>query len=143
MARYVLVDGGIVDNIIEWDGVADAEEGSWAPPEGTTAVPNDEAQIGWSYAAGVFTPPPPPAPIVPAEVSPRQLQLALLGAGLLDQIEACVESDRIPRAARISWKAAIVYRRDDPMLNEMAEHLTPPMSAEQIDALFVAAAAIQ
>ena len=141
MARYVLVDGGIVDNVIEWDGDAEAED-AWAPPKGMIAIASDEAQIGWSYADGAFTPPAPPPPVVPQAVTPRQLKLALLGADLLDDIEAFIASGAVPRKAVISWEDATEYRRDDPMLNEMAAHLTPPLSAEQIDQLFIAAAAI-
>ena len=142
MARYVLVDGGTVGNVIEWDGNADVE-GAWAPPEGMIAVVSDEAQIGWSFADGAFTPPAPPPPIVPPAVTPRQLKLALLGADLLDDIEAFIASGAVPREAVISWENAVEYRRDDPMLNAMAAQLSPRLSAEQIDQLFIAAAAIR
>lgn len=80
--------------------------------------------------------------IVPVAVSPRQLRLALLGAGMLDQVSAFVAGANVPPAARISWEYATEYRRDDPMLNAMAQQLQPPLSEAQIDRLFIAAAAI-
>ena len=83
------------------------------------------------------------APVfVPQSVSPRQLKLALLGAGLLDEIEAFVAGSTVPRAAQISWEYAVEYRRDDPMLNQMAGMLDPPISDAQIDQLFTAASQI-
>jgi len=85
-----------------------------------------------------------PAPIVvPASVTPRQLRLALLGAGKLAQVTAFVGSGQAPEAAVISWEYATEFLRSDPMLNQLAGALQPPMTAEQIDQLFVAAAQIQ
>ena len=80
---------------------------------------------------------------VPQAVTPRQLQLALLEADLLDAIEAFLANEQTPRAARIAWEYATEYRRDDPTLNLMAQQLDPPLSAEQIDQLFIAAATIK
>ena len=58
MARYAMVDdaSGIVVNVIEWDG----EEATWRAPTGYTMVLDEPpaAGPGFSYAAGVFTPPP-------------------------------------------------------------------------------------
>ncbi|MHB9833813.1 hypothetical protein Q8F57_003140 [Paraburkholderia terrae] len=60
MANYAIVQDGMVINVVVWDG--NTEE--WQPPEGTTAVlVTDEtgpAYIGFPYADGHFTPPPPP-----------------------------------------------------------------------------------
>ena len=52
--RYALVDaGGLVINIIEWDGAAE-----WSPPEGLTAVEApQEASKDWTLAGGVWTAP--------------------------------------------------------------------------------------
>lgn len=86
------------------------------------------------------------APVtMPFAVSPRQLRLALLGAGggLLEQIETFVASPAAPPAARIAWEYATEFRRDDPMLVELAQHLDPPLPPEQIDQLFAVAAGIQ
>ena len=39
--RYVIVEDGVVVNVILWDGVSD-----WTPPEGCTAVQSATLQIG-------------------------------------------------------------------------------------------------
>jgi hypothetical protein len=84
-----------------------------------------------------------PEPVViPASVTPRQLRLALLFAGKLDQVEAFVASGHAPKAAVISWEYATEFLRGDPMLNELAGALQPPLASADIDALFVAASRI-
>jgi hypothetical protein len=80
---------------------------------------------------------------VPLSVTPRQLRLALLGAGKLDQVEAFVASGAAPPAAVISWGYATEFLRSDPMLNQLAAVLQPPLGEDEIDQLFVAAAQIQ
>lgn len=46
---------GIVISVVVWDGNTE----TWPPPEGCImAVLTGSAGIGWSYADGVFTPPP-------------------------------------------------------------------------------------
>lgn len=57
MATYAIVEKGLVVNTIMWDG----NTKNWAPEEGQEAVligPDVIAGIGFSYADGVFTPPP-------------------------------------------------------------------------------------
>jgi hypothetical protein len=82
-----------------------------------------------------------PAPVVvPASVTPRQLRLALLGAGKLDQVEAFVASDEAPKAAVISWEYATEFLRSDPMLGQFAAMLG--LTDEEVDGLFIAAAQI-
>lgn len=81
--------------------------------------------------------------VVPRSVTPRQLRLALLGAGKLGQVEAFVTSGNAPPEAVISWEYATEFLRSDPMLNQLAAVLQPPLSDAEIDQLFVAAAQIQ
>ena len=84
-----------------------------------------------------------PAPvIVPASVTPRQLRLALHFTGKLDQVEAFVTGGQAPPEAVISWEYATEFLRSDPMLNQLAGALQPPLHQEEIDALFIAAAQI-
>lgn len=58
-AIYAIIDeSSFVVNIVLWDG-----KSTWSPLEGQQAIklPKDSAAgIGWSYADGVFTPPPSP-----------------------------------------------------------------------------------
>lgn len=82
--------------------------------------------------------PPPPAPVVPQSVSPRQAKLALLSAGLLDQVEAAIES--ADRATQINWASASEFKRTDPVLLSIGTALN--LTSEQIDDLFVTAAGI-
>lgn len=52
--RYAIVDAqGKVINVVLWDGGND-----WSPPEGTTAVQDNNAVIGGTIISGVYTPPP-------------------------------------------------------------------------------------
>jgi len=64
MSNYALIDTstGMVINTIILNDPAD-----WAPPEGYIVVQTDIASIGWSYADGVFSPPPPPV-LTPEEI---------------------------------------------------------------------------
>lgn len=57
--RYAVVEvaTSLVSNVIIWDGISE-----WAPDEGFIVVASEEAQIGYTYADGVFTAPPVPPP---------------------------------------------------------------------------------
>ena len=75
---------------------------------------------------------------VPDEVSPRQLRLALLDMGLLDQVEALVV--QADRAVQIMWEYSITYERSHPAWEQMGAMLTPPATAQDIDVVFRLAA---
>lgn len=76
---YAVIENGIVVNVIIWDGKAAmgwggdqsliqiAQSGGGA----TAPIPG----IGWSYANGVFTPPPSP-PLTPESIAANNLALA-------------------------------------------------------------------
>lgn len=76
---------------------------------------------------------------VPQVVTMVQAQLALLGAGLLDKVDAVIAS--IPgdqgRAAQIEWSKAANVHRDHALIAALQGALG--LTGEQIDALFVAA----
>lgn len=82
----------------------------------------------------------PPAPIT--VVTMRQARLALLGAGLLDQvngaIEALPEPDRT--AAAIEWEYAGVVERDGPITQTLAGALG--LTEQQLNDLFTTAATL-
>lgn len=89
----------------------------------------------WSGVPRVF----PAAPaVVPLAVSARQARLALLQAGLLPAVDAAVST--MGAAARVTWEYAVEIRRDDALLASMAASLG--LTESQVDALFVAAAAL-
>ena len=82
------------------------------------------------------------ARIVPDEVTMRQARLALDAAGLLDAAQAVIDALPMParRRAQIEWEYALSVRRDHPLIALMiSEGLA---TAEQVDALFVAAAGL-
>jgi len=77
---------------------------------------------------------------VPEVVTMRQARLALLGAGLLAQVNAAIAA--MPgvagEAARIEWEYATTVVRDSSWVQSLGSVLG--LSAAQIDALFIAAA---
>ncbi len=55
MARYAVInDKGVVENVIEWDGVQ-----NWRPPEGHTVKPHEQVSRGdvWIEALNDFVRP--------------------------------------------------------------------------------------
>lgn len=97
-----------------------------------------EALIAEIEAA--YVPPPPPGPPpVPFQVTMRQARLALLGSGLLSQVDAAIASLPSPQkeAALIEWEYAAVVQRNSGLVPAMAQALG--MTDAQLDALFIAA----
>ena len=76
--------------------------------------------------------------MVPATATPRQMKLAMLGAGLLDNVEAFVAG--ADRSVQISWEYATEFDRFAPMLNAMAQAFG--LTEAQVDDLFRAAATL-
>lgn len=79
-----------------------------------------------------------PPPDVPSTVTRVQLLLALDAAGFLDGVEAAVAATGGESALR--WKHASVFERDNPLLVSLADGLG--LSSEDVDTIFVAAAAV-
>jgi hypothetical protein len=77
---------------------------------------------------------------VPKSVTPRQVRLVLLAQGLLASVEAMIAQQ--DEATRIAWQYASEFRRDDPLLAQLAANLVPPLSSQQIDEFFIAAATL-
>ena len=71
-------------------------------------------------------------------VTPRQVRLALLAAGLLDAVDAYVATQ--PRARQLEWEYASEIRRDNALLSTAATALG--MTSEQLQALFTQAATL-
>ncbi len=82
-----------------------------------------------------------PAPEVPHEITAYQARIALLDAGLLDDIDAQMSSLEVAPAAKIAWEYATVWLRDSVFIAELAPALG--LSGAQIDALFIAAAQVE
>lgn len=75
---------------------------------------------------------------VPQVITIRQAKLALLAAGLLDDVDAAVAA--ADRATQIEWEYATEVRRDWPTLT--AVQAVAGLTDEQVDGLFITAAAL-
>lgn len=79
----------------------------WTPPEGCTAVPNDELPAGWTTA--------PDTGPVPESISPMQARLWLVQHGIsLADIDAAIESiadQQTRETVRVQWEYGLeVFR---------------------------------
>lgn len=79
---------------------------------------------------------------IPQFVSMRQARLALLGAGKLAAVETAIEgmSEPAKTQARIAWEYSGEVQRQNGLVSQLAPALG--LTEAEIDALFVAAAAI-
>ena len=84
----------------------------------------------------------PPAVIVPQRITARQAQLALLDAGLLEDVDAVIEAlpANVRAHVRIEWGRAIHVERGSQVTQMVATALG--LTAAQVDDLFVAAAGL-
>lgn len=126
MARYAIIDGGVADY---------AASKGWVLAE--------TANIGDAWDGERWNPAQQPAPVAPASVTNAQGSAALIVAGLWTPVLQYVESiaDPAQRAlAEVALHKTTEWRRDSPFLNSAASALG--MTAEQLDALFIAASEI-
>ena len=76
----------------------------------------------------------PPAPV--PSLTPRQIRLALLGAGITEaMVDAALAGND---AGLIEWKFATQYNRDHPLISALAGSFG--LTTEQVDALWLQAA---
>ncbi len=108
----------------------------------TADLPDDYApgRYVWEGGALVAVPAPAPTPSVPAAVTMRQARLALLGAGLLGNVDAAIAALPSPQkeAAKIEWEYSQEVQRHNGFVSVLAPSLG--LTPEQTDALFVQAA---
>lgn len=102
---------------------------------------SDLVQMSEEEIHSHLNPPIPPAPI-PQVVTMRQARLALLAAGLLDDVETALSSleGAEGQAARIEWDYSSEVHRNKPFVSMLGVQLG--LTEEQIDDLFVAASQI-
>ena len=125
MSRYAILESNVVINIVE------AEE-EFAKSRGWIAALT--AGIGDIWTGKKFTSGQTQVQ-VPKYVEMRQARLALLSAGLLDEVGAFVAiSDR---AAQIEWEFAQTVQRSHPLIAALQSQKN--MTDEQIDNLFIEA----
>ena len=137
MIRYALIDStNTVQNVILWDGVTDYQHGA-----GLTAVLDTEpptAEVGGTYAGGVFSAAPAPAPVVPQSITRFQAMAAMSNAGLLTKVQTAVAS--ASTLTQLAWANAQEFDRASPTIAELAAALN--ISSAKIDELFIAGASI-
>lgn len=130
MARYAVIAGAMVENIIE------AEEG-FEIPDRLLVLAAEGAAIGGTYVDGEFIPPAPVDPplLIPDRVTARQFKLQLLADGILDQVEGWIATQS--QAVQIAYANSGTFVRDEPMMQ--AGFAALGFTPEQVDAFFMAA----
>lgn len=98
-------------------------------------------QLGGATVTSLHVPAPMAAPV--ATVTRRQALRALNDAGLLASVEAAINALPEPArtTARIDWDNATEFRRDFPLLAQLANAIG--LTAVQVDALFASAVSIE
>lgn len=107
-------------------------------------IPNDWApgKYTWGgsdFEAVIVAAPPTP---VPSSVTMRQARIALLAAGLLDDVETAIAGLSSPtkERAQIEWEYSNEVQRNNGIVAQLGPLLG--LSSAQIDALFIQAAAL-
>ena len=136
MGRYAIIEGGTVVNVVEATPEVAAENGWY--------IASGRVERGWTFDGAFIEPVIDPA-VVRAAIAPitrRQARLALLGAGLLANVDAVLAALPSPQkdAAQIEWQDALVFERGHPLIATMGAALG--LTDVQIDTLFRTAATL-
>lgn len=115
-----------------WAYASDGSQDAFIKPGLVSISTADFASVQAAQAAAAVA-------VVPSTVTPFQAKAALLQAGLLDTVKAAIAS--APAITQLAWSDATEFTRDSPTIVTMAGALG--LTSAQVDALFVAAAAIQ
>lgn len=133
MRICIVIDGRVRDVL-----TLDAPEGAIV-----SAIAHPSAERGWEWTGSEMREPSGDVDLgVPGSVTMRRARLALLAAGLLDVVQQTIDALPEPQrtAARIEWDHSSEVHRHHGLVQQMAPALG--LSSAQLDALFVAAAAI-
>ena len=127
---------------------ARAVASGYGTPDDEAAIrPLEEEAIALRAELRAYLPPypeptSPPEVIVPQRITARQAQLALLEAGLLDDVEATIEAlpANVRAHVRIEWDRATHVERGSTVTQMVATAVG--LTAAQVDELFVAVAGL-
>ena len=136
---YTYDSQGIYSGAVECDPLKAVPPGLLVAPPALTGTQVAQVQNGAWVVLPEYPVPPVQPPMVPSAVTMRQARLALLGAGLLANIEAAIDALPSPQkeAARIEWEYSQEVQRHNGFVSVLAPMLG--MTDAQTDALFVAA----
>ena len=141
IAYQIKINGawtGATMDVEPTDGLADGWVRADAPP----ALADEQCAVFAGDSWVIYDAEPAVVVPVPAEVTMRQAQRALLDAGLLDAVEAAINALPEPprRAALIDWTKSSTLRRDSQFVAVLAPGLG--LDAAALDVLFVAASRV-
>ena len=136
--QYAIIENNTIINVAEADAPL-AE--NWEPLQADAGIGWARTEPGMPFEAPAPAPSPAPSP-VPPPVTMRQARLALLGAGLLDDVEAAIAALPSPQkeAARIEWEYATEVQRSSGLVPMMGAALGLDDAA--LDGLLIEAAAL-
>jgi hypothetical protein len=130
---YQLTDGTIIRRM---------SDGAFIPADHTNT--DYQQYLVWLAGGGVPLPAQPTTPVVPQQITRAQGKAALITMGVWGSVTAYVATitDPTERAlAEVALNDTLTWKRSSPFLNTAAAALG--LTPAQIDALFVAAAAIE
>lgn len=139
MQTHIIIDGVVANTIM-----ATAEDAQSAYPV-AVCIAATHGGIGWTWDGTELTPPDMGEVIdpVPEVITPRQAKIALLQAGLLDDVEAAIAAipdETTRRIAQVEWEYAQEVRRYWPLLVQVAGQMG--LTDEVVDELFRTGAGI-
>lgn len=148
MTQFARISGGVVAEIIDPPHGVPVDQ-MFHPDVVAALVPvpdPGEVAPGWGWDGVGFTPPAPPAPVVPREVTNFQARAVLAqmpgsapGRTLFQDVD-----DALRDQGGIAWQAweyANTISRGGALVGAMAAQMG--ITEQQLDALFIAAAAIE
>ena len=122
----------ITDMQVKCHSYADVQMQMLRDDAAAFATPLTEYEVLIAEVEAAIVPYVPPPPVIPQSITIRQARLALLGAGLLDTVNAGMAG--MGQSAQIEWEFASEVQRSNPLIGAMAAALG--MTDAQLDDLF-------